>query len=486
MTQEELDELFRANAARADYAPRPDDWAAMSGMLDAADRRDRIARLVSAVWLAVFAGLIAVGVAGTWYYAAQPDAAATDVRADDVDPVVALATDADGDEWVATGDSQADLSRVEDQASSASGAPAAAPPREPRVQPIAPGVRELASATTRPRAPTQRTAGEAAIRPAQGTSDRENVSQVGPSGAAHRTSQGTGSPTASRSAPTTDAASSPAPNDMGLPTQQLPAGATDAQAPAQPKAVLAEANPRVTPFPTTTATPLPSRASAFVTPTPHTLDIAGAAPPPPPRPAAESLRRRLAWGLRAVASTELSSVALSADTRRNLRAGLLADFPLLERWSLTAGATYGTKDYFAWGKDYAPDEDFFVGGVAATQIEATCASFELPVLASYLSRGYRQTGWFASAGVTSSVLLREEFAYDYAHAVPGQMMDKRVDDADVRLAGTLEAHVGVRLVHRGRYALRVGPYAQVPLGDMGTGNVALYTGGVQLGLEWLR
>jgi len=66
VTHQELDDIFRANSERGEFAPQPGEWEEMTAMLDEDERKERHARWVSIGWMSLFILLICAGVYGLW------------------------------------------------------------------------------------------------------------------------------------------------------------------------------------------------------------------------------------------------------------------------------------------------------------------------------------------------------------------------------------------------------------------------------------
>ncbi|RYY68452.1 MAG: hypothetical protein EOO13_12280, partial [Chitinophagaceae bacterium] len=95
------------------------------------------------------------------------------------------------------------------------------------------------------------------------------------------------------------------------------------------------------------------------------------------------------------------------------RSGALIGFHLTKKVSVQSGLFAGSKKYVAGKGDYKAQAGSYWSMVDITKVDANCRVYEIPLSLRYEFRSGKKWNSFASAGVSSYIMDKEDYAYDY-------------------------------------------------------------------------
>ena len=438
MTHKQLDDLFRANSRRGDFEPQPGEGEEMTGMLDAADRRELIGKWVSGAWMLTFAGLIVLGIGGIVRYGSAGATLSTVVSEHVVTP---------------------------------QGVTPSRSSRESVSSPNAAHVATTATITTATLADYQKQTASAEQLDGRAIPPHASV---------------TNDPAEVRA-------------QESLPATLIPPFADADEEPALPSTgAMEETAPAVTRVPSLNEplairTELDSEALGQNITDPLDLLPLHALPTVtahPPIPQLRDRRAPLQWSVGATVAREITSVDLHRVTDRGTRFGLTAHVMPWRRWSLDLGIAYAAKDFEAFDATYNPEVNGHAGywepadGHHAQHASAIVRTWEFPVSATYFLHGRDRSSVYGQVGLTAYAITREEVSYRYADGVDTEHVHDDLSDFNrFEPLGYMQAQLGWRHAKARGPAWRIGPYVQVPINGVGVGGVNLYTGGIQFELE---
>ncbi|MCO6477818.1 MAG: hypothetical protein J5I94_14405 [Phaeodactylibacter sp.] len=180
----------------------------------------------------------------------------------------------------------------------------------------------------------------------------------------------------------------------------------------------------------------------------------------------------------------LHSVGWGDFSRGGWKAGIYSEFQYQGRFALGLGAGFLRMNYLAGKGEYMPPYGFWANMTAPDNTLGLCNVLEVPVLLKYYPGGYYGNGFFLSAGISSYILLMEEYWYRYSEEDPDliRWWQTGEDQAHWFAIGQLSA--GYQASMGKRWALQLGPYLQAPLSGVGHGQVEIYSLGVNIQLLW--
>ncbi|WP_461100021.1 porin family protein [Spirosoma luteolum] len=193
--------------------------------------------------------------------------------------------------------------------------------------------------------------------------------------------------------------------------------------------------------------------------------------------------------VRFVVSPDLSGVGLRNFSRPGTNLGLMLDYRLASRWSVQAGALWSTKRYEARTSDYTwPAHTYWK--VKPESVSGECRMIDIPLNVRYdfvnRPRNGRFDRWFVSSGLTSYVILEEEYNYNYAKPNDPAIVNRStyVDSTSRYGFSQLNLSAGYERAISQRLAWQVEPFLKVSLKGVGVYKVHLLSTGVFLSLRY--
>ena len=151
----------------------------------------------------------------------------------------------------------------------------------------------------------------------------------------------------------------------------------------------------------------------------------------------------------------------------------------LNRFTLRTGVFSANKIYWAGPEDYKlsytpPPTWKFMGA------DANCRVIEIPVKLSYNFAVRNRSNWFAGAGLSSYLMKRENYVYEYKSNTTGSSYyhSYETKNENKHYFSILDLSGGYSYQLSNTVSLSAEPYVEVPLTGIGAGKVRLNSGGV--------
>jgi hypothetical protein len=151
----------------------------------------------------------------------------------------------------------------------------------------------------------------------------------------------------------------------------------------------------------------------------------------------------------------------------------------LNRFTLKTGVFSANKIYWAGPNDYKlsytpPASLKFMGA------DADCRVIEIPVKVSYNFAVKDRSNWFAGAGLSSYLMKREDYLYEYKSNTTGNSYyhSYETKNENKHYFSVLNLSGGYTYRLNKTFSLSAEPYVEVPLTGIGAGKVHLNSGGV--------
>ena len=188
------------------------------------------------------------------------------------------------------------------------------------------------------------------------------------------------------------------------------------------------------------------------------------------------------WTLGIMAAPDLSGTQpFSGKLSGNL--GLMATYHLNGRLSISTGVLYAKKLYRADFADYRPADRPVYSQYTPIAVDADCNVLDIPVNINVdIVRQHRAT-WFASAGVSSYLMLKEVYDYTYPPHQYGDLKQLSLRNQNRHILGVANLSAGYRRQLGSGVSITVQPFVKVPLTGIGNGRLKLYSSGVALSAD---
>lgn len=191
------------------------------------------------------------------------------------------------------------------------------------------------------------------------------------------------------------------------------------------------------------------------------------------------VRNERGFGFRVIYSPDFSTIGSNKIFKIGNNIGLVGEYRFNSRWSVQAGAIKSLKYYEATPDQYKWPYFLVKPGNPLKVISATCNMLDIPVNVRYDFFSRPQQKWFASAGFTNYLMLKEKYKYTYENdddpAIKSRAWEGKTGFYPfgvLNLSGGYERRITRKLSIQGE------PFFKIPLGEVGYGKVKLITIGV--------
>jgi hypothetical protein len=198
----------------------------------------------------------------------------------------------------------------------------------------------------------------------------------------------------------------------------------------------------------------------------------------------DSLEHTSKWAIAAFASGDFSATGLSGFTKPGTLYGLSAEYFLSDNWSLATGFALSTKKYSALGAEYSPPSWTQGVSYAVHGVNAVCKVIDIPINFRRYFESKKDHRFFTSAGLSSYLMLREDYSYDYNGSHPAWPSEWSLKNQNQHYLGILNFSIGYEKPLTNRLALGLEPYVKIPLTGIGAGEVKFLSFGANLAFKW--
>jgi len=162
--------------------------------------------------------------------------------------------------------------------------------------------------------------------------------------------------------------------------------------------------------------------------------------------------------------------------------GVLVGYAFNPRWSIETGAYLDRKKYYTEG-EYFNKSNLNLYGGTMLNADGTCSMWEIPLNVRYTFNPNGKTKFFATAGVSTYLMTKENYTYAYQSALGWQGQKTYNNKNPSRYPFSifnLSFGFEQRLGRVG--SLRLEPYLRLPLEGIGTGKLPIMSAGVNIGI----
>ena len=187
------------------------------------------------------------------------------------------------------------------------------------------------------------------------------------------------------------------------------------------------------------------------------------------------------WEIGLVYGMDASTVKFKYWDQPGTNAGIVIGIPLNNHWSLRTGAIMTRKQYKVAGEDYTLKT--YWPNAKLYWVNGFCDMWEIPIQFRYTAKPEKKWSWFTAAGLSSYLMKKENYNY-YLSVNNGQPYLRHVayDTSRNYPMGIASFSAGLRARIHERLFFEVEPFARLPLGGVGSGNIKLMSLGVYTSL----
>jgi hypothetical protein len=165
------------------------------------------------------------------------------------------------------------------------------------------------------------------------------------------------------------------------------------------------------------------------------------------------------------------------------KTGITVQYRISPRWSVSTGLIRSEVRYSARGRDYDPPV-YWPSGGGPEHISAVCLLVDIPVTLRYDVLQFSGSRFYATAGLSSYIMLNEEYNFRYDGYVYGQPESWNGRTGTRHWLSNAGFSVGYELDIHPNWSLQAEPFIALPLREVGWGNVRLYSVGSYLSVRY--
>lgn len=183
------------------------------------------------------------------------------------------------------------------------------------------------------------------------------------------------------------------------------------------------------------------------------------------------------------ASGDLTTVHWQRTSKPGWQGGLLAGYRFANRWSLETGISLTRKFYYSEG-DYYVSPYPVPPNNKLTQVDGRCTMLEIPLNIRFDITRNQQAAWYATAGISSYIMKREDYDLTYLYLSSGNYGEhsKSYRNASRNLFSVVQLSTGYSQQLNKGVALRIEPTLRLPLTGLGYGKLRFSSAGLQVGV----
>lgn len=191
---------------------------------------------------------------------------------------------------------------------------------------------------------------------------------------------------------------------------------------------------------------------------------------------------RFEFGL--IVSPDISTIGgISNFYEPGYKLGLTAGYRLNERMTVSGGLIHSSVKYSSGSQYYEPPAYWNPGGTPSGII-AQCFILDIPITVKYDVMQFENSRFFATGGLSSYVMLSEDYRFNYNGYSPGQTTTLNERSGKAHLFSNAGFSIGYEYDLHQNWSLKAEPFIKLPLREVGWGNVKLYTLGTFVSVSY--
>jgi hypothetical protein len=186
------------------------------------------------------------------------------------------------------------------------------------------------------------------------------------------------------------------------------------------------------------------------------------------------------FGLTVLASPDINGVGSFRQSQVGVNIGLVFSVSITPKLSVSTGASYSRKPYETDFSNYHTNYKFYTD---PSNVYADCRVLDIPVNIDYQLYNKNRNSFSVGSGLSSYIMLKEHYKYNYAAPVAGPTA-YTVVNRNQHILGVLNLNATYQRALNSRFSLAAEPYVKIPLTNIGSSQVRLRSAGVAVGFKW--
>ncbi len=179
------------------------------------------------------------------------------------------------------------------------------------------------------------------------------------------------------------------------------------------------------------------------------------------------------------AGPDISAVSMNNVGKINFAYGAGVSYQFSKRWAVRTGFYVERKVYDAKVSDYHPPARFWNYFPDLEYVGADCKVYEVPLIINYNFSQTSKKVWFASAGLSSFFMKKEDYHY-FSKNPSGQnsYSSYSISNKNHHYFSSARLSAGYEKKLKNNISITAEPYLNIPFSGVGYGKVKLYNAGV--------
>ena len=163
--------------------------------------------------------------------------------------------------------------------------------------------------------------------------------------------------------------------------------------------------------------------------------------------------------------------------------GAMMGYHFNDKLSIHTGAILTQKNYKLAGQDFTAPKGTPISYYKLETVAGYCRMWEIPLLMRYNFTKPQGNSFFLSAGLSSYFMTKENYDYFYYYnGVPGTK-NSSYNSTDTHILSILHLSAGFDKPISKNWSVQIEPYAKIPLGGVGFGNIQLSSFGINFSMQ---
>lgn len=201
---------------------------------------------------------------------------------------------------------------------------------------------------------------------------------------------------------------------------------------------------------------------------------------PSPKPGKQ---KKSAFAITFTTMPDLSTVGIRRAGKVQLGYGAGLSYTL-NRFTIRSGFYVGRKVYTVGPEDYHLKYSW-PPNVVLNKVNADCKVYEIPFLVSYNFAQSKKSNWFVSSGLSTYLMKRETYDYDYSYTGSSTVYWKTttINNEYKHFFSILDLSAGYERKLNNILSITAEPYIKMPLSGIGYGKIKLNSVGIAFTLS---
>jgi hypothetical protein len=175
-----------------------------------------------------------------------------------------------------------------------------------------------------------------------------------------------------------------------------------------------------------------------------------------------------------IGGPDLSTVKFQEVRQTGFSLGAVVGYRISKRISIESGLIWDKKYYYSTGDYYKKNPPL----PSSVIIDGNCSMFEIPLDFRYDFSSGPNHGFFAKAGLSSYLNMKENYSFQYA-SYPNS---NKSFDGPSNIFSIMQLSAGYEYAIGEKTKIRIEPYIKIPLAGVGTGKMPISSAGIYFGI----